>query len=388
MIRYTRLLFAALLLTLPACTLEDQLSDFNAIDEDFNRNNPETTAQEGALVKSCSEHFIAKRDEVFQRALCLCGDLDNVGAGVVTSSHSGFLGDNPGLAHIGVNGRVDVVGDFDIDGSMDVAGGLEGVGDLVVGQSLISGRGVDIVGEWAVGEDAWIDGDLDVVGGLRIGGDLFLTGDFDAVGDVSYQNGRRGFRYRGAPCDCSASKIIDVVSEVAQRRVDNNNNLIAGLGTQKVIFESGDYYFASGGELIGDGTLMIQGRVRIFVDGDLESVGDLNIEIEPGGELELWTSGTIEAVGNLNFAAGGAPSARAFRLYMGGRGNSLMSVGDATFVGAIYAPEVDIDFVGSLSVDGALFANKLEGTGRLSIIYDTDVSAPDSCVDEYKSLSQ
>ncbi|MBU0550467.1 hypothetical protein KJ940_03125 [Myxococcota bacterium] len=379
----SRLCMMGLLLTLHACVLDDGLSNFDAIDEDFNRDNPKIAAQESALTQSCASSFIAvERDEVFQRALCLCGDLDNVGEGVVTSSHSGLVGDDPGLAHVGVNGRVDVVGDFNVDGGMDVAGGLEGVGDLHLNGALISGRGLDVVGDWSVGGDAWIDGDLSVVGDLTIGGDLFLTGDFDAVGDVRYQNGRRGFHYRGAPCGCGAKEIIDVAAEVAQRRNDNDNDLISGLGAREVVFESGEYYFARGGELVGNGAIKIRGRVRLFIEGDLESVGDLNIQIEDGGALELWTSGTIKSVGNLHFGAAGA-SARALRLYMGGQGGALMSVGNATFIGAIYAPEVDIEFVGDLKIDGALFARRLEGTGRLDLTYDTDVSAPDGCVDEY-----
>ena len=372
----------ALLLTLPAACLGGfgGLGAFEPIDEDFERPSPILNA-EGALRRQCQPDKLDGPSQVFEHALCLCGDLDDVGSGVVTRSSSHLAGNDPGLGHVGVNGRVDLVGNFAVDGSFNAAGGIDGVGDLDVGRELITGNDVDVVGNWTVGQDAWIDGDLDVVGDMDINGDLFLSGSLSAVGDVNFVDGRRGFDYRGAPCPCGRNQIIDVAAEVAKRR-DLNNNDRLGSGDE-LILDDGEYYFARPQDVLGKREIRVVGRASIFVEGDIETVGEMNLVVEEGAEAELWVSGTIKTVGNLELGAPSKSRARAFKLFMGGRGEALVNVGNAQFVGGIYAPEADIDFVGDLEVRGSLFANNLKGTGSLDIEYDSDLSAPPECVEEF-----
>src|SRR5690606_9623300 len=104
----------------------------------------------------------------------------------------------------------------------------------------------------------------------------------------------------------------------------------------------------------GNRAIRVKGHARVFVDGDIETVGNFDLEVDEGAELELWVAGTIETVGNIRVAAGSGDRPRAFKLFMGGRGSTLVNVGSASFVGAIYAPEVDIEYVGNLDVVGSL----------------------------------
>ncbi|MEL6181925.1 MAG: hypothetical protein AAFS10_23390, partial [Myxococcota bacterium] len=197
-----------------------------------------------------------------------------------------------------------------------------------------------------------------------------------------FNNARRGFRYRGTPCSCGSNQIIDVAAEVAARRTSNDNlSLPNTIGTVDMTLTSGEYFIQDPGTLVGSAQLTIQGRVALFVEGDLESVGNLNIQLAENAELEMWVSGLISSVGNLNVSVANADRPRAFKLYMGGSGAALVNVGNANLVGAIYAPEVDIEYVGNLTVHGALFARNLKGTGNLVLVHDTDLPAPDACAD-------
>lgn len=355
---------------------------FDAETTDFDRPSPQTST-EGALTRSCEADDAQAVNVPLEHALCLCGDLQDVGQGLVTRSHSTAYGADGGQAHVGINGGVEVVGNFDVGGTMNVAGGVEGVGHLRVGHDLLSGDNVEVTGSWTVGRDAWIDGDLKGVGNLEVERDLYLTGDLSAVGKVKYNSGHRGFRYLSAPCGCGAEQIIDVAAEIAARRDRNDNTKIpGGTGAARIVLEDGEFYYADASPLIGARSIEIRGRVDLFVDGDIETVGNLKIELSQGAELRLWVSGKIKTVGNLKFTAGDERP-RAFQLYMGGRGAAVMNVGNSEFVGSIYAPEVDIEYVGSLKVRGSLFANNLRGTGNLTIDYDTDIVAPDACADEH-----
>lgn len=384
-------------LATPAClALDDGELGFDPVDEDYTRPEPALSLRGAALERRCEESdeppvietptpLLQAKTTAFGHALCLCGDLAEVGQGLVTRSRSTLAGADPGRGHVGVNGRVSVVGDFAIEGTLDVARGLQGVGDVTVAGDFVTGADVSLTGTWRVGRDAWISGDLESVGNLTIGHDLYLGGRLAAVGDVSFAQGHRGFAYTSPPCGCSAGALIDVAAEVAARReVNDNGTLPGGVGASDLVFDSGEFYFSSAEPLVGARSITVRGRTAIYLDGDLETVGDLDISVEPTAELELWIAGKVSTVGNLRFAAT-EDRPRAFKLFMGGTGASIMNVGSASFVGAIYAPSVDIEFVGDLEVHGSLFARSIEGTGRLTIVHDTDLTTPQECADrEYK----
>ncbi len=383
MARFSRSLslsIASLLLLGTGCLEEGfGATPFEPVDEDFDRVRPKMMPP-GAIRATCDAEP-APEDDAFGTALCLCGNLDLVGSGVVSRSSSGLLGADHGFGHIGINGSLESVGGFEVDGSLDLAHGFNSVGDITVAGDLFTGDGVDLVGSGEIGQDAWIDGDLSVVGDAAIGGDLYLSGDLSAVGDVTYGVGHRGFAYGGPPCGCDPGQLLDVDAIVSAHAADNDNALLPEVvGSTALTLTEGDYYFGSSSELVGSASIEVQGAVAVYIDGDIDSVGELNITIAEGGELELWVTGSIHSVGNVNLGPQTAASPRTFRLFMGGSGDGVSTVGDARFVGAIYAPEVDIDFVGGLEVVGSLFANNLDGTGDLVLTYDTDLNAPRECV--------
>jgi hypothetical protein len=383
--RIAALTSASLCLTILACVGGGGSGLFGVefVDEDFDRPSPPLELR-GALRLECEEppqqHY--QTEAALGRALCLCGDLEGVGQGLRTRSFSRTYGQDGGLAHVGINGRMEVVGNPNVGGNLDVAGGLEGVGDLTIQGDLISGKTVEVVGDWAILGDAWIDGDLETVGGFHVMEDLYVTGEVEAVGDLDFDQARRGFDYSGPPCGCADSQIIDVAAQVRARRDQNDNaRLPEGIGAQSLTFTAGEYYIGDPGDFVGARQITIQGRVKLYIEGDIKTVGSVDIDLAPGAELELWLAGRLETVGNLGFASEDDARARAFKLFMGGNGSSIVQVGSASFYGSIYAPRVDIEYVGDLTVYGSIFANNIEGTGSLDILYDTDVSAPDPCAD-------
>ncbi|MBN1946852.1 MAG: hypothetical protein JW797_14355 [Bradymonadales bacterium] len=367
-----------------ACDGVGGVNPWNPVDEDYSRPSPDLTA-EGALLNECTEPSSPlPEDQVFEYAVCLCGDLQEVGHGFVTRSSSWLLGPDSGLASVGINGEMHSVGESDVDGHLNVANGLRATGQITTQGDLIAGDDSRITGTWSVGRDLWVDGDLEGVGTLMVDGDLYVSGDFRVGGTVAYRQGHQGFTYRGLPCDCSPDRLLDVPQIIAAHAEDNDNHLLPRtIASSDLVLDAGVYYFSSSDDLVDARSITVRDRVEIYVDDDIETVGSLDIQIEHGAELELWVSGIIHTVGNLSFSSEDDRRPRAFKLYMGGEGSALVSVGDAFFVGSIYAPEVDIQYVGSLEVHGALFANNLHGTGDLMVYYDTDIVAPDPCVDEH-----
>ena len=105
----------------------------------------------------------------------------------------------------------------------------------------------------------------------------------------------------------------------AAKATDNDNTQLPTLAGE-VSLSSGRYYFGGAQELLGATQINIEGHVELYVEGDIESVGALNIILGPAAELELWLSGTIASVGNIRRQRRWAAAAGFQALYGGRRG--------------------------------------------------------------------
>jgi hypothetical protein len=334
----------------------------------------------------CDEE-VAQEDAVFGHALCLCGALEDVGQGLRTRSFSRTFGQDPGHGHVGINGQMDVIGYARVGGDLDVGGRVGGIGKITTEGDFQSGGELGGIGAYAVFGDARVNGNVGGLGYVKILGDLYTNGAVQTLGYVDYNTLGGSFSYDASytPCGCSASEIIDVAAEVAAAGRRNDNGLLpnGGIGAREVVLREGDYYFQTADALIGAGRIDIEGRVRLFVDGDIDSLGHLELNLAQYAELELWVAGSVRTIGNIRFAREEDARARAFKLYVGGPDATVLQVGNARFFGAIYAPQADIGFVGNLQVFGAVVANNIRGAGNLDIFYDTDITVSDDCVDEH-----
>ena len=329
----------------------------------------------------------AQEDTVFGHALCLCGALEDVGQGLRTRSFSRTFGDNPGQGHVGINGPMDVIGYARIGGDLDVGGRVGGIGKITTEGDFQSGGELGGIGSYGVFGDARVNGNVGGLGYVHIRGDLYTNGAVQTLGYVDYGTLGGSFSYDPSytPCGCSDRDIIDVPAEVARARSRNDNGLLpnGGIGAREVTLAAGDYHFSTADALLGAGRIDIEGRVRLYVDGDIDSLGHLELNLAPHAELELWVAGSVRTIGNIRFAREEDARARAFKLYVGGPDAAVLQVGNARFFGAIYAPRADIGFVGNLQVFGAVIANNIRGAGNLDIFYDTDLTVPDDCADDY-----
>jgi hypothetical protein len=301
---------------------------------------------------------------VFQNALCLCGDLAEVGASIATRSASGAA------ASVGVNGRSDIVGFNDVQGTWTAYGGLSGTGDVRVKKDLLTTGDLTGVGAVDVGGDLSVGGDLTGVGLVSVGGTLRVAGQNTTIG--LDQIGASGPYQAPAapPCDCDGSKFFDVAGAVTAAKAKNDNGAhglptsLAAIGVQQVALSTGSYYFDHV-ETIGLAHFVVDGVVALYLDGSIDAVGAEWIEVKPGATLDLYVSGAVRTVGALGL--GSDPSS--VRLYVGGKDAAVLSVGLEELSASIYAPTAQVAFVGATLIHGSLFAHDLDGVGLFAIDY-------------------
>lgn len=308
--------------------------------------------------------------EVFSKTLCVCEDLDAVG-----EVYAGRSVD-PAQPALAVNGRADLIDRVRVDGSFVARRGLDAIGDVEVGERFATAGNADIVGDFRASQ-ADIGGDLDGAGSVDIAGTLRLGGVNDFVGDTRIGRQAAYASPVEPPCGCSAGARFDVAAAVASARTDNDNaahrvpTRLDQIGDAELRLGSGRYYF-TGIDSIGDLLIVADGKVAIYVDGDIDSVGRDRIAITPGSTLDLHVAGNVSSVGDLEL--GNEHAAFAFRLYVGGTDVAIDSIGDAAFNASIYAPDAELHTIGDTYILGAALVRRIDAVGGLAVGY----TAPDN----------
>jgi hypothetical protein len=305
---------------------------------------------------------------VDRHALCICGDLDQVGTFDVRQ------GPTASTASIGVNGMTSLVDVATFAGSFHAYGGFSAVASAAFAGDLASAGHVSWVGELDIGGDLIAGAGLDGVGDLSVAGAVRVDGDVTVVGDQSVGSFGAYPNDLAPPCACPGTSWFDVSQAVRDARDDNHNGAIEAVGDTALHLPSGRYYFDSLAS-VGNLRIVAEGSVAVFVAGDLATVGDAAFEIADGASLDLYVAGSVQTVGNVAF--GSAPHAGAFRLLIGGADPVLVNVGSAVFYGEIYAPTASIDFVGDTVIHGALLGRDLSGVGSLLVESAAAISTPE-----------
>jgi predicted acyltransferase (DUF342 family) len=306
----------------------------------------------------------------FQRAVCVCDDLDHVGELHITPGPGGTGG-------VGVNGRTNLVGTSEISGELVAWGGLASAG-ASIGESLITPANVSSVGDLHVGGSASIGGDLTCAGEVTVSGDLALGGALEVIGSVT-TGARTAYTAPAAPpCGCDPSTFFDVEGAVdAAAQATAGHESWTQIGEAEMHLQTGNYYVTSS-TVAGTRKIVVDGNASVFVDGSLASVGSDRWELSPGATLDLFVSGNVLSAGNLT--AGNPDDPSAFHLYVGGDSNvAIGAVGETRLAGSIYAPRAIIAYVGDAVITGSIFARSILGAGSLSIEYGDGAGAPTSC---------
>ncbi len=307
-------------------------------------------------------------------ALCLCENFDQVGRVRLLQ----MVADHP--ASLGVNGTTDLVASTTVEGSWTAYRGIDAIASADVRDDLITVRSFDFVGEQIIGGDLIVGGNLSGVGTIVVGGTVRVAGETMVIGEKTAGGVGAYQAPGGPPCPCDGQSFFDVATAVSDARTHNDNEQIgqspegiAHIGSTEILLPSGRFYLDSL-QAIGDVQVRATGHTALFIGGSLDVVGQQRFSIAEGASLDLYVAGSVGTVGNV--AMGNPDDPTSFRLFVGGGGAGIVSVGDQHFYGYLYAPTAAIDYVGNTVVDGGLFARTLDGVGDLTVRYrgpaDTD----------------
>lgn len=328
---------------------------------------------------------------LFRYAICTCEDVESTTSSFTTDSFDSDTGGERSSSGgpVGVNQVFNHTGALAIGGSLTVAGSaeLELTGnDVRIGGDLRTAGPLGFTGSTVVARDAWIGGDIDGAGSLAIARDLHVPeGAATARGvNVAGQIVREPVSV-STPCDCAPENILDIAAIVEAARSNNHNadvdldpDLYSSLiGDNEIELPCGRFFL---GGIGGTGNLRIrvQGRTALFIAGDVETTGELMVELGPEGELDVFIAGNLDATGAVSFGSPDRPAAS--RVYVSGTDGINLTTSSGVFVGNIYAPRAPVESTGSTQVFGAVFARRLDATGELTVHYDRAIiNAGEDC---------
>lgn len=151
---------------------------------------------------------------------------------------------------------------------------------------------------------------------------------------------------------------VEVIASGGRLNVSGNTTLPAG-----------DYRFSEI-DVSGSGSLILEGDVNIYVDGEFSVTG--NGQVTVNGSTELYVGGDITVWGNGIANTTTIPS----NLLIYGSGDTDQDIalsGDADLYGAIYAPEANVVVDGNGDVYGAITGGDVDLVGGGWIHYDEDL---------------
>lgn len=309
----------------------------------------------------------------FRYALCSCEAFD--GTGDISTDE---IGSQKGAAALGINGALDCVGTLDVGGQLAVAGnaGLGLAALATVHGDLLAAGPIEHQDDLIIIRDAFAGGDFDGAGSLRIDGTLTQPAG-KGVYSASSRIGRRVEApvEIAPPCDCSAETTYDIAGFVRAQRTQNDNaavqldpSVLDGFvkSEKQLRLPCGRFYLQSI-HGVADLVLEIEGRVALFVGGDVDVTGSIKIELDEGAELDLFIEKGLSITGGLDLGQKQAPSR--LRIYVGGN-EPIDLVGGSALAANLYAPHAELATTGQLEVFGALFVRRLSLVGALSVHYD------------------
>jgi hypothetical protein len=334
---------------------------------------------------------------LFRFAACACTSFDVSGVLTTDSFDSTVDAGATQVASVAANQALSANSTTTVGGSVwaggvGVAQGapavlLSGTAQGLVAHDIQSGGAVEIGGPYEVMGDVWANGNvtLDASGSLQVGGTVHVSPGDTATGVAA----KGGIAMTSVnvnvppPCDCG-SPPVDIASVVAAYASPTlNDNAAIGLSTtaldmpsKTVSLPCGLYYVDGihGGAV----SLDVEGRVALFVGGDLSVTQGIAVTIEPGAALDLFIAGNVNIQGpSGSVVVGDVTRAAATRIYVAGSGNDagggFTLSADATLSANLYAPGAVVQIASNFVLRGAILAQALQFSGNFAIHYDTAV---------------
>ncbi len=319
-------------------------------------------------------------ERLFRFALCTCENATILG-GLYTDSFDSANTtytdvDDVGGA-VGVNEKLSVFGTVMIGGTLITTGKEDlnlayetaVLGDFQVAGSLVSEK------QLKVSRDLLISGDLLNKAGVETGRNLQLSGEIAQLSSVTIGGSIvKNTVHIAHPCSCDPGEILDIPAITTKASQDNHNSDI-GLDPSDLEFitsyvdvtlHCGRYYLNN---IKGYGklTLYIKGPVALFISGDFDLAGDLDIVFEENSSLDVFIAGNLELTGISDYWDITRPSK--LRFYVNGTEDILLR----NLTGFnLYAPRARAIIDRSFAL-GSIFTKSFLATQSIRIHYDRDV---------------
>jgi hypothetical protein len=234
-------------------------------------------------------------------------------------------------------------------------------------------------GMTTVARNVWLGDSLTGAGSLTISGDLRQTpGAARSVPalDVQGQDSREPVTI-DPPCACGDDQVLDVVGIVDLAKT-NNDDAAAGFDPESLahIVDNREVELPCGrlyaSELTVDNTsstltIKVTGRTALFVQGDVHTMGMVNIDMAADAQLDLFVRGNFVLAGIQS--AGDMVRPADLRVYVGGSDGILLA-GITAFTGNLYAPHAMVTIGGVQDIYGAVFAGDFTAGGITNLHYD------------------
>jgi hypothetical protein len=331
----------------------------------------------------CTASFAPAR---MSQALCSCGNLGTFGAIKTDAFDSTTQEAVPGTAAVGANGAFEASSVM-IGGKLTVAAPTVVLTALLDARDLRLGGELQISGPLTVAGDAWLAQAGKALSIVLITGDLHVPPG--KLLDESISRGVVGQLFTeefavAPPCRCDESSVLDWSTIIQSASAQNDNSkigltpqaLVAPIQATSVTLPCGRYY-VDGITGSSDLHLHIEGKVALFVAGDVLSTGQLRVTLGADAELDWFIGGGLDFERAVQ--VGDVERPAALRVYVAGEGR--LSVPQPYVFGNLYAPRSDVALLGDADFHGSLFGRSVTSPKSIIVHYDTAVQrVDDACV--------
>jgi hypothetical protein len=325
----------------------------------------------------------------FRWALCSCNTLGENGVLQTDSfdSAAGPYADGGVGGGVGANGAMTLNGDIGVGGSLWTASTttLDVNAASSVDLELHANGALQANGLFDIASNAYVNGNVNAAGVLTIGGTLFVPTSATVGPLVSSKGVVMGPVTVPDPCDCAANQLIDVAAIVTSGQASNDDTII-GLdpnvfvqsnGALRLDLPCGRYYLAAITPN-GTATIAVHGRAALFVGGDINPNGGLEITLDPQATLDLFVGGNMTVDGDVSFGSTLVPAQS--RVYVAG--SQVNFNGNLLLAGNFYLPYAQLTPDGNLDAYGSLFTGGYQGNGPTVVHFDSAIlAAGGECAD-------
>lgn len=318
----------------------------------------------------------------FNNALCVCNDVE-LGDYLKTRGFDSSQGEyvvgqtEDGGAAVGINGTYKTLAGYtDVGGSLSIGGptDVRFIGYLTTRGDFRSAGNVTVAGAAAIARNAWLSGSYVGLGPFEVKGELHHAKAVVAVPTSAASDYLESVSV-SAPCPCNLGETVRIDQLVEQAATTNDNvahsiqpDVLASVqGSAELVLPCGRFYLS---EIAGSGIVVIRakGMTALFVEGSIALAGELQIDVAPGAELDVFVRGNVSTLAPMTLSTEQRPAAT--RLFVAGSDDINLY---SPFIGNLYAPNGRVMALGALTVYGSIFARAFLGATYASFIYDRAV---------------